>query len=129
MAVDVNVALGQLVLCLDVKDLAAAVRFHQELGFDLQNHSDDSATLCSLPPHVYEDPYGFPIRLRQAHSSNLRLAFFCDDVAGVADSIRKLGIEVLESSDGASFVDPDARRVVLMEKEHSVSTDQNVTDR
>lgn len=113
LVADVSIPLGKLVLCLGVKDLATSVRFYQELGFDLLDRGADTATLGALPPHVDEDPNGFPLELRQAVTADATLAFRCGDSEGVVATLRELGVELETTPDGSAFVDPDGRRIAL----------------
>jgi catechol 2,3-dioxygenase-like lactoylglutathione lyase family enzyme len=101
-------------MCLDIKDLAASVRFYEELGLDVLHSTADSPTLGSLHPQGLQNPTAFPIRLHQAPVAEARFSFRCDDVETAAASIRRLGINVVATPDGPAFVDPDDRRVVLM---------------
>ncbi|MGE4607665.1 MAG: VOC family protein [Myxococcota bacterium] len=111
---DEGIGLGDLLMCLDIKDLAASVRFYEELGLDVLHSTADSTTLGSLHPHGLQNPTAFPIRLHQAPVADARFSFRCDDAETVAASIRRLGINVVATRDGPAFVDPDDRRVVLM---------------
>ena len=110
-----GIALGGFVWCLEVKDLATSVRFYEELGLSVLGRAADSATLGSRHPHTSQDPTAFPIRLCQAPEADVRLSFRCNDAEATAASIRALGIEVARGPDGPALVDPDSRRIVLVE--------------
>jgi len=121
------VDLGRITLCLNAAGVnetaafyerlgfrATRVRFYQELGFDRFDRGSDAATLGSRPPHVDEDPNGFPLQLRQAATTGATLAFRCGDPEGVEATLRELGVELETTPDGPAFVDPDGRRIALI---------------
>ncbi len=116
MDVPVTLPLGQLVVCFDVKDLAASTRFYRDLGFELAAETEDSATFTALPPHTTTAlaPSAYPVLLRRAETAKAHLAFRCEDPKAVAASIRALGIDVEETPHGPAFLDPDGRRVALL---------------
>ena len=51
--------------------------------------------------------------LRQADESRYAFGFLCADVKGVSAEIAAPGIEMIATSDGPTFVDPDGNRVTL----------------
>ena len=111
MVTPVTVPLGDLVVCLDVTDLDASVSFYQGMGFEIIDQTPASVTIFSPPAR--EDRSAFPIRLRQADESQYSFGFLCADVEGVSAEIEALGIEMVDTSDGPTFVDPDGNRVTL----------------
>jgi catechol 2,3-dioxygenase-like lactoylglutathione lyase family enzyme len=107
----VTVPLGDLVVCLDVTDLDASVSFYQGMGFEIIEQAPGSTMLFSEP--VVENRFAFPIWLRQADEPHYGFGFLCADVAGVSAEIEARGIEMIDTSDGPTFVDPDGNRVTL----------------
>ncbi len=109
--IPVTLPLGDLVVCLDVTGLNASVSFYQGMGFEIIDQTPASVTIFSPPAR--EDRSAFPIRLRQADESQYSFGFLCADVAGVSAEIEARGIEMISTSDGPTFVDPDGNRVTL----------------
>ena len=109
--VPVTVGLGDLVVCLDVTDLDASVSFYQGMSFDIAHQAPGSVMVFSQP--AVESRYPFPIWLRQADEPRYAFGFLCADVEGVSAEIQARGIEMLDTPDGPTFVDPDGNRVTL----------------
>jgi catechol 2,3-dioxygenase-like lactoylglutathione lyase family enzyme len=111
MDAPVSLPLGDLVVCLDVTDLDASVRFYRGMGHEIIDQTPVSATLFTRPAR--ENRYSFPTRLRQADEPRYSFGFLCADVEGVCALIEERGIEIITTSDGPAFVDPDGNRVTL----------------
>ncbi|MBT3269761.1 hypothetical protein HN371_21630 [Candidatus Poribacteria bacterium] len=107
----VTVPLGDLVVWLDVTDLDASVSFYQGMGFGIIDQTPTSVAIFSQPAR--DDPSALPIRLREADEPRYALGFLCGDVEGVSAEIEARGIQMLDTSDGPAFVDPDGNRVTL----------------
>ncbi len=112
MLTPVTLPLGDLVVCLDVKDLSASADFYRGMGFELVDRTPEAATLFPRP--VRETRYTFPVRLRQAVEPRYSFGFHCPDVDGVANEIRARGIDMISTPDGHAFVDPDENIVTLL---------------
>jgi catechol 2,3-dioxygenase-like lactoylglutathione lyase family enzyme len=110
--VPVTLPLGQLVVCLDVKDLDASVSFYRGMGFEIiDDQTPVSVTLFSRPAR--ENRLAFPVRLHQAEAPRYSFGFLCEDVDGICNEIKARGIEIITTSDGPAFVDPDGNCVTL----------------
>jgi catechol 2,3-dioxygenase-like lactoylglutathione lyase family enzyme len=112
MSAPETLPLGDLVICLDVTDLAASVSFYLGMGFKVAAQSPASATLSSRPARA--NRYYFPVRLRQADEPRYSFGFLCADVEGVCAEIERRGVEIITTEDGPAFVDPDGNRVTLL---------------
>lgn len=112
MVAPVSLPLGELVACLDVTDLSESMSFYRGMGFEIIDQTSEFAILFSRPAR--EDRYAFPVRLRQSAEPRFSFGFLCEDVNGVCNEIKARDIEIITTSDGPAFVDPDGNCVTLL---------------
>jgi catechol 2,3-dioxygenase-like lactoylglutathione lyase family enzyme len=119
--VEPELPLGSMVVCYDVADLEKSARFYQDMGLQLADTGHGTAVFTAIPPHATPDqvPESLRLRLRQAKgqakAAAQSLAFLCQDPAEVAAEITNRGIEMEDAEEGPAFVDPQGRKVTLLQ--------------
>jgi catechol 2,3-dioxygenase-like lactoylglutathione lyase family enzyme len=112
--VPVAVPLGQVAVCVDVRDLEQSLRFYEALGCAPAMSDQGGAVITFGRPGDEGDKrrdLSVSLLLRAARESHVGLAFLCDDVDAACREISKRGVEL----DGPAFQDPDGRKVDLVQ--------------
>ena len=116
--IEVELPLGTIMVCYDVTDLQKSTQFYKDLGLQLADTAHETAVFTAIPPHATPEqvPESFHLRLRQAKVASQDLAFLCQDPGAVAAEITKRGIEMVDAEEGPAFVDPQGRKVTLLQR-------------
>ncbi len=105
--------LGEFTLCLNVNDLAASIRFYQNLGFDII--TDEQSDGWAVLQHN-----NLILSLYQGHIERNLLNFRGGDVKEIAQQADKNGLSLSgpyqrepDGSEGAELRDPDGNVIYL----------------
>jgi catechol 2,3-dioxygenase-like lactoylglutathione lyase family enzyme len=109
--VPVSLPLGELVICLDVRDAAQTIEFYTKLGLSM---AEQTHRLTRLSYELNGVKMGPDYVIREAAQKDLRFGFMCQDQEAAAHRFQSLGIDIDTVADGFMFSDCDGKRIELL---------------